>query len=116
MPNPIIEYFRTSKEELEKVSWPSKQDTIRYSALIIVGSVAAAVFFGALDLGLNRLVKVIINARHAQTTTESSSDTPPVPQINPSDIQATDQNGNPVDLNVQTVPVGSPTPENPANQ
>lgn len=112
MPNPILEYFRTSKEELEKVSWPSKQDTLRYSTLIVVGSVAAALFFGALDFGLSRLVQVAITARNPQV--QPQSDTVPVPQINPTDIQAVDENGKPVDLNVQTIPVNpNPAPSTP---
>jgi preprotein translocase SecE subunit len=112
MPNPLIDYLRTSKEELEKVSWPSKQDTLRYSTLIVVGSVAAALFFGALDFGLSRLVQVAISARNPQVQTDPT--TPPIPQINPEDIQAVDENGNPVDLNVQTVPVNpNPAPSTP---
>ncbi|MBP6944479.1 preprotein translocase subunit SecE [Patescibacteria group bacterium] len=112
MPNPILEYFRTSKEELEKVSWPSKQDTLRYSTLIIIGSVAAALFFGALDFGLSRLVQAVISGRNPQVQTDPS--TPPIPQINPEDIQAVDENGNPVELNINPIPVNpNPAPSNP---
>ncbi len=105
MPNPLIDYLRTSKEELEKVSWPSKEDTFRYTTLIVVGSVLAAVFFGALDFGLSNLVQTIIKARTPQTAPTQET----VP-INPTDIQAVDQNGNPVNLNVQPIPIDAPTP------
>lgn len=104
MPNAFLDYFRTSKEELEKVSWPSKNDTIRYSTLIIVGSVAAALFFGALDLGLGRLVQLVIGSKTSAVASQPvTPTTQPVP-IDPSQIQATDQNGNPLDIKVQQAP------------
>lgn len=62
---PVIAYFTSAQEELRKVSWPSKQDTIRYSALVIGVSVAVAAFFGVLDLGLNKLVDATIASRAA---------------------------------------------------
>ncbi len=113
MPNPIVEYFRTAKEELEKVSWPSKEDTLRYGTLIIVGSVLAAVFFGALDLGLERLVQATIGARGQ--TTASAPVTPEEPttqpiEVTPGSIEATDQNGNKVNLDAKTIPVNPSTP------
>lgn len=103
MPNPVLEYFRTSKEELEKVSWPSKEDTLRYSALIVVGSILAAIFFGALDFGLGRLVQAVITARSGQQQAAPTTEEPI--QVTPGNIEAVDANGNKVDLNVKTVPV-----------
>ena len=56
----MIAYVRESLEELRKVSWPSRAQTMRYSLLIIAISVAVAIFFGALDwalqAGLEKLV------------------------------------------------------------
>lgn len=49
----ITNYFITAKEELLKVVWPSKKETVRYSLLIIGLSVAVAVFFGLLDYIFN---------------------------------------------------------------
>ncbi|MBU0646298.1 preprotein translocase subunit SecE [Patescibacteria group bacterium] len=55
-------YLRDAKEELGKVTWPSKQDTIRYSVVVIAISVFVAAFFGGLDwvfnLGLEELIKL----------------------------------------------------------
>lgn len=121
MLRPIADYFRTSKEELEKVTWPSKQETLRYSVLIVLGSVAAAVFFGALDLGLGKVVQAVINARTQQTApaeqpleapttgTEDASAAPTDIQIRPN-IEAVDPSGNKVNLDVQTIPLA---PSNP---
>ena len=51
--NPAVKYFREAKVELEKVSWPTRKDTVKYSVLVFSLSVATAAFIGALDLGLS---------------------------------------------------------------
>lgn len=54
--NPIqwlIRYVRESRAEMLKVSWPSKQETTKYSIITIVLALAIAAFFGGLDWLLN---------------------------------------------------------------
>lgn len=46
----INAYFREAWEELKKVSWPSRQDTIRKTVTVIIFSVVVALFLGALDI------------------------------------------------------------------
>ena len=58
--NIAVKYFRESKEELEKVSWPSRKDTTRYAIMVIVISVAFAIYFGALDWIFNRGLEALI--------------------------------------------------------
>ena len=56
MANPakmLVGYLRESKQELEKVTWPTQKDTIRYTVLTIVISVLFGVYFGVLDFGLS---------------------------------------------------------------
>lgn len=56
MTNPIqpaVAYLRESKEELEKVTWPSRHETARYALLVVAASVVMGVFFAALDWALN---------------------------------------------------------------
>ncbi len=61
--NPLaraIRYFQEAKEELKKVTWPSKETAIRYSAYVIGISVAVAALIGVLDwiftLGLEKFI------------------------------------------------------------
>lgn len=54
--NFFINYFSSVKAELRKISWPSRQETVRYSVLVIAVSLAVAIFFAALDLGLGKVV------------------------------------------------------------
>ena len=52
MPNPIKatqDYLRSSWGEIKKVTWPTRETTIRYSAIVIVVSLAVAAFFARLD-------------------------------------------------------------------
>lgn len=51
--NKLFRYLRESKEELEKVTWPTQKQTVRYSALIIITSLALALYFGVIDYLLN---------------------------------------------------------------
>lgn len=56
----IVQYLRESKEELEKVTWPTRKTTVRYSIIVIGLSVFMAAFFAgidwALNLGLEKLI------------------------------------------------------------
>ena len=111
----ITEYFRTSKSELEKVSWPSRQDTIRYSTLVVVASVVAAGFFAALDLGLSKTVEAVLTTRTGTAATApanpSTQPTPDQPFNVVPTVEGTDANGKPADLKVTPLPLDTkPTP------
>lgn len=49
----IKSYFIGSYQEMRKVTWPTKSQTINYSALVIGLSVGMAIFFGILDYAFN---------------------------------------------------------------
>ena len=49
----VMSYVRESREELRKVVWPSRQVVLRDTVIVVTISLATAVFFGALDFGLN---------------------------------------------------------------
>ncbi|MCX6715276.1 MAG: preprotein translocase subunit SecE [Candidatus Uhrbacteria bacterium] len=56
----LLQYFRESAEEVRKITWPSKQDTFKYSLIVITLCVVLAFFFAGLDwvlaLGVQKLV------------------------------------------------------------
>lgn len=58
--NPVVKYFREAKVELEKVSWPTRKDTVKYSVLVFSLSVITAACIGALDLGLSEALERLI--------------------------------------------------------
>ncbi len=57
----VKNYFVGSYAEMKKVTWPTKNQTINYSLLVIGMSIGLALFFAALDyvfnLGLEYLLK-----------------------------------------------------------
>lgn len=59
--NPAIKYFREARMELEKVSWPTQKETIMYSTIVLVLSLATAAFIGVLDLGLSKGLEFLIS-------------------------------------------------------
>jgi preprotein translocase SecE subunit len=75
----VVNYLRSSKAELMKVSWPSRRDTIRYSTLVFTVSIVVAVFFAALDYGLGKVVTVALtqrqNALQTQAQTQAQTQT-----------------------------------------
>lgn len=59
--NPITNYFRTAYQELSRVVWPSREQAIRHTILVIVGSIIVAIFFGAVDYVFDFFLKLFIN-------------------------------------------------------
>lgn len=55
--NKVINFFVEAKGELMKVNWPSQKDLVRYTVLVVVISLAVAIFLGALDTLFSYLVE-----------------------------------------------------------
>ena len=51
--NPIVNYFKTSYEELSKVIWPTRQQATKHALMVIGLSLALAIFFGLVDFALS---------------------------------------------------------------
>lgn len=60
MPN-IITFLKEVKEELVKVAWPTREQTIRYTILVIIVTVAVGLFLGGLDYILTILTASLLN-------------------------------------------------------
>ena len=104
----IVNYVRSSKAELEKVSWPTRQETIRYGVLVIIASVFVAVFFSVLDMGLGFGIDALLE-RQAQTSATTETEPTPTPENNVNvlpTVQATTPDGTPV--NVEVKPLNTP--------
>ncbi|MFA6427955.1 MAG: preprotein translocase subunit SecE [Candidatus Buchananbacteria bacterium] len=49
MLNKISNYLKESYQEMKKVTWPTRQQTINYSLLVIGISLGVAIFLGVID-------------------------------------------------------------------
>jgi preprotein translocase subunit SecE len=56
----VKNYILGSYAEARKVNWPTRQQTINYSLLVIGLSIGMALFFALLDYGLNMGITKII--------------------------------------------------------
>ena len=56
----LASFLQESKQELSRVNWPSREETIRLTATVILLSVGVALFLGILDFVFSRLLEVFI--------------------------------------------------------
>lgn len=52
-------FFRETKAELKKVSWPTKEQLIHNTAVILVFIIAAMIFLSVLDVAFGKLFEIL---------------------------------------------------------
>ena len=56
----MLQYFKDVRAEMRHVSWPTRSQTIVYTAVVIVVSAATAVYLGVFDYifteGIRRII------------------------------------------------------------
>lgn len=57
--SPVV-FLKEVKAELLKVKWPTKQETIRLTGIVIAVSVIVGLFIGGVDLVLTKLMELIL--------------------------------------------------------
>jgi preprotein translocase subunit SecE len=58
--HPLIEYFKETRAELRKVTWPTREEAQNLTMIIVSVSVAMALFLGLLDFFFQTVVGGII--------------------------------------------------------
>ncbi len=58
--NKIWTFVKESRAELRKVNWPTREQTIKLTGVVIGMSLAVAIFLGALDYMFEYLSRVFI--------------------------------------------------------
>ena len=56
------DYLTESKAEIKKVTWPTKKEARVTSVAVLILVVVMALFLGLVDLGLTKLVELILTA------------------------------------------------------
>lgn len=63
MINKITTFFTEVKKEANKVTWPTRKETVMTSVMVVVLSGVMAIFFLVVDSGLSFLSRALINLR-----------------------------------------------------
>ena len=56
----IKTFFTDVVSEFKRVTWPTRQVTLQSTGVVLVVTIAIALFLGAVDVGLSEAVKQII--------------------------------------------------------
>ena len=60
MANKVVGFFNDIKLEMSKVSWPTKDELIGSTIIVIVSLAILSLFIGICDLVLSKIVNVIM--------------------------------------------------------
>jgi len=60
VPKSPTKFFNEVKAELKQVTWPTKQETIRLTVIVIVICLVIGAYIGLLDLILTKLIQIFI--------------------------------------------------------
>lgn len=50
--NPVVNYLREVKAEMMRVSWPTREQTIRLSVVVVIVAILCGLIIGVVDHGL----------------------------------------------------------------
>ena len=56
----ISKYFSDTTQELKKVAWPSRDELIGSTVVVVVMSILVSIFIGIVDQVLNGLVNFLV--------------------------------------------------------
>lgn len=58
--NAVARYFREVRAELAKVTWPSREEAINLTMVVLAVTIALSLFLGAWDYLFSRLIAFLI--------------------------------------------------------
>ncbi|MBI3486086.1 preprotein translocase subunit SecE [Candidatus Daviesbacteria bacterium] len=56
-----LDFLRTVKVELDKVVWPTRDQTIKLTTIVILVTLIVGFFIGGIDLLLTKLTELLLN-------------------------------------------------------
>ncbi|CAM2057857.1 preprotein translocase subunit SecE [Desulfovibrionales bacterium] len=57
----LREYFENAKIELEKITWPTRKETVTTSIAVVVLVFVMSLFLGIVDLGMIKIVAFVLS-------------------------------------------------------
>lgn len=58
-----VNFLREVREELKKVVWPTREETIRLTGVVILVSLFVGLFLGGADFILTKLIELVVIKR-----------------------------------------------------
>jgi len=55
-----VEFLRQVRQEVGRVTWPSRKETMITTGMVFLMVIAAAIFFFLVDLGLGHAVRFVL--------------------------------------------------------
>ena len=55
-----IRFLGDAISELRRVTWPTRQETMRLSIMVVAVAAAVGLFLGAVDMGFAQIIDVIV--------------------------------------------------------
>ena len=68
MANPIIQYFKDTRSELNHVAWPTQRQTVVYTILVAAISLGVAAYLGAFDYIFTTAIADIVGVQSGAST------------------------------------------------
>ena len=56
-----VEFLRQVRQEVGKVTWPTRRETVQTTAMVFLMVILAALFFFVVDLVLGHAVRYVLN-------------------------------------------------------
>jgi preprotein translocase subunit SecE len=57
---PVIQYLAEVRQELHRVSWPTREQTIQKTTIVVAVSLIVGLYIGALDFVFTNLMTLIL--------------------------------------------------------
>lgn len=61
--NPVVRYLRETRAELSKVSWPSRQDALNLTGIVLLTVLVSSLVLGSFDYLFAEMFSFIIGVR-----------------------------------------------------
>jgi len=61
--NPVVRYLRETRAELSKVSWPSRQEALNLTGIVLLTVLVSSLVLGSFDYLFAELFSFIIGVR-----------------------------------------------------
>ncbi len=55
-----IQYIKEAQVEIQKVTWPSRKQSLQYTAIVVIISIASTIILGGLDILFNYILTQFI--------------------------------------------------------